>query len=749
MIHRTLKRSIVLALTTALVMPATVWAATPETLPAPPTRSVQAGPLAEIKLSEAEAAAVARTFFAIPAELGEPNVNLSQSQQQATYSLTWTTPSKRPDRVTINVEVNAVTGVVHSYSRRESVKEEQGELRYTRSDAEQIAQEWLGKLAPAAQGSLRYVDNPLSSWYYGGSASYEFLWELLIQGYPFPGEGVRISINARTGQLEAYRSMSSAPTLTFTLPQAIISSEQAEAVYRELLPMVLQYQQFTKPGTDVTEWRLVYSPRAGYPAVSQEGKLVGSNGKEIDLDRLKEQTIVPAPAKPYVAPTQPLSQDEALALARAVSGRLTEPSDIRFSTLGEEQKVRTFEFSWRGAGELKEDESTTEVRIDADRGVVVSYHHYSPYAPMKEGEAPKVTEAEARELVIEFLRIHRPDLAGGIMLNPSDREIMELKMGGSPPSSYYIRFTHLKHGIPVLYHGGSVEVDARTGTVRALWADHAAVKDEFPAPEGLIPVADAVELFLKHQGLELGWTIFHDYSATKGTPDQSQPQLVFMPGRSISISMVDAKSGAPVDHQGRDLLEAMKRPADIEGHFAQREIELLWARGIFELKDGMFSPQQEVTAAEFARWLILSRGMRPYASYDFRDAMGLGGASFAAKLEQSTEAPYLGAAFQAGILLPEDFGTEASPDSPVSRELAALWAARAMGYGPIAKMENRIELPFADRATIAAKYSNAVAILHGLGIIKGGPEGEFYPQRQLTRGEAARILFAVASEVRR
>lgn len=744
-----------LTLAAALLLPSAAGASSPETLPAPPARSSASGPatdakLAEAKVSEAEAAAIARKFFAIPADLGEPNINLSRSQQYATYTLVWETPGKKPERVTYHVEVDGINGSVISYSRWESGREGQGgDLRFTRREAETIAREWLAKLAPDALESLRYVDNPLSSWYYGGSASYEFAWEGLVEGYPFIGQGVRISVSARTGELDGYNRTRSEAGLRFTVPESLLSAEQAAAVYREKLLMVLQYQRFTKPGTDQSEWRLVYTPLAGYPAVTQDGRLVGSDGKELNLERLKEQTVVPASDKPYVAPIRMLSQEEALRLARNVSGRTEEPWNIRFSTYGDEQKIRTYEISWRTPGETPEEEIHSEVRVDADRGVIVNFYTYGPYRAVKETDEPALTEAEARAVAIEFLRTHRPDLAGSVMLNPSERDLIDGKMPGGQGAVYYIRFTHLKHGIPVVHYSGSVEVDARTGKVRSLWGDLPATKDQFPAPEGLIPAADAVELFLKHQGLEQGWTIFQDYSGTKSQPERSEPQLVYMPGRSLNISMVDAKLGVPVDYQGRDLLEAMKRPVDIQGHFAQREIELLWARGVFELKEGMFHPQQQVTAAEFARWLVLARGMRPYASYDFRDAMGLGGAGVAARLEKSADAPYLGAAFQAGIMLPEDFAADASPDGTVSRELAALWAVRAMGYGAIARMENRIAMPFADREAVGARYANAVAILHGLGVVKGGPDGQFYPQRQLTRGEAARILFAVASEVRR
>jgi hypothetical protein len=205
---------------------------------------------------------------------------------------------------------------------------------------------------------------------------------------------------------------------------------------------------------------------------------------------------------------------------------------------------------------------------------------------------------------------------------------------------------------------------------------------------------------------------------------------------------IDARTGALLDSRGRDLLDAAKRPADIAGHFAEREIDLLWTRGILEVKDGKFNPNQAATAGEIARWLVMARGMSPYAGYDFRR---FGGERMAMAVSASPSAPYLGAALQAGIILPEELGPEAKPEAGVSREMLALWTARAMGYGTIAKMPNRIDMPFADKAAIGAKYANAVALLHGLGIIMGDGATSFEPRRAATRGEAAKFLFAVLS----
>jgi hypothetical protein len=217
----------------------------------------------------------------------------------------------------------------------------------------------------------------------------------------------------------------------------------------------------------------------------------------------------------------------------------------------------------------------------------------------------------------------------------------------------------------------------------------------------------------------------------------------------MGVETIDAVTGVPYDYSGRDLIQAAMRPTDIEGYFAQKEIELLWARGVLDLKDGKFRPEETATASDLARWLVLSRGIQPYLTYDWASNFTGGRGAAGEKMAASLAAPYFGAALQAGIILPEDFDVDADPNAPVSRELFALWAVRAMGYGDLVKMENRITMTFSDQQQITAKYANAVAILNGLKITTGDAAGNFNPQRSITRGEAAKVLFAVASQARR
>jgi hypothetical protein len=84
---------------------------------------------------------------------------------------------------------------------------------------------------------------------------------------------------------------------------------------------------------------------------------------------------------------------------------------------------------------------------------------------------------------------------------------------------------------------------------------------------------------------------------------------------------------------------------------------------------------------------------------------------------------------------------EANPTMTITREAFARLVVVALGYDRIAEMKNQIWMPFVDQAQIDPGARNAVAVLNGLGVIRGTPEGYFLPRKALTRAEAARILF--------
>lgn len=712
-----------------LALPTGAWAAD-GTVPEDPALPAAQPQLAEVKVSREQAVAIAHRTFTIPAELGEPNAGISQDADRAVWSLRWQSDEKKPDQIYINVYIDAVNGRVVGYSTWSTGPESQA-LSYTRDEALAIARDWFQKLVPEElRPALRFVDTGMAARYYGG-ATYQFHWERVEQGYPVMDEGVSITVDARNGSLTDY-SLTWSEGRSFAAPGSVLSREKAEAALRPHLGMTLQYRYYTKRGTDEGEWRLVYAPRTGLPYVDQEGRLLDYNGRVAQPN--PEPRLLDSPQKPYRTPTSPLDREAALAIAAAATGITAPPASSSYDETGTDVKRHEWSFSWRTDG------VETYATVDARAGVLTSLYTWSrDDESLREGEEPPVSRAEAEARAIAFVQNNRPDLAGRILYLPQpERDDMYRK-----PVSYDFHFVQLQNGLPVDGRDLSVEIDARTGAVRWYSAyTEVPGKDDFPAAEGAISADKALDAYLEAKGIRLAWVTLWD----PDREERRQPQLLWASDDVLPLSAIDARTGAPLDWEGRDLIAAARRPTDIAGHFAEREIELLWSRGVLELEDGRFRPDELATAAELARWIVLAKGIQPYPAADFR-GMGAGSA-LALQLEASKDSPYFGAAFRAGIMRPEDFTEGVDLNGPVSRELFALWAVRAMAYTRVAEMEARIALPFADAEQVGAKYHNAVALLAGFGIISGDAENRYHPQAEITRGAAAQILYAVSAEPR-
>lgn len=719
---------------TLLAFPGGVWAADT----AAPVDEAPAEQLADLNITREQAIAIATAAFPIPDDLGEPNVSINQYEDGAIWSLQWATSEKEADQQTINVSVDAVSGRIVGYSAW-STKQEPPALSYTIDEAQKVAADWVAKLVPGdLQPALRYVDEPLNANYWGG-VQYRFNWERVEQGYPVADDGVTVGIDARTGELTEY-SLNWRDDLTFTLPEHLLPQEKAEAELRQYLGMELAYNYYTKTGLDEGEWRLVYRPWNAAIYVNQEGQVIG--GDAAPAKPAPEPVVLEPVETAYQRPAAPLSQREALAIAQMASGRTDLPTSSSYNEYGNDVKTREWSFSWISEDEQGNTIGDIYVTVDASAGVLEYLGRWTYRTePLKEGEEPAVSREEAEAAAIQFVRTFRPDLSGRILYRPQAEDAVRPLDGTL--ESYSFQFAQLVNGIPVNGRQLWVEVNARTGEVSYFWAHDAGTDaSAFPAPEAVIDVGQALDAYLAAMGVQPTWVALRSGEKNEELP----PQLLWSGSDRLPLDAVDANAGVPLDYDGRDLLAAALEPTDIAGHFAQREIELLWSRGVFELEDGKFHPDQLATAEDLARWLVLAKGLRPYVGADF-GGMGAGGA-LEARLKSSPQSPYFGAAFQNRIMMPEDFPEDADLQGPVSRELFALWAVRAMGYTRVTTMAPQIDMSFADADQVGAKYHNALALLAGFGILSGDEENRINPQTSITRGEAAKILYAVTAEPR-
>lgn len=677
----------------ALALPAQAASDSMPAMPLPPSGPA-APPSAPAPLvAEATAIQVARSLFATDLVKGQPTVEYGPDYRGGTaWNISWEGAEM------IHVSVDGHDGQVLSVDRWRMGPDRPSTTRLTKEEAAAKAAQWLARLAPGAQSSL-VVAKPNPDYWYGADAySFRYDWQAL--GYPVPGAGASLRLDPATGELASWYI--DRPQGRLVLPPAILAESEARAAFMKL-PLSLRYMRaywadeaYYKERPASPTMLLAYRPRQD-AALTQSGTFIGPDGQPLPDVTIPTFKQVPPPFMPYKPPAEPLSREASLAIAQALSGQNREPDEV--SVYRWDDRL-SFNFGWIDWAVNPSESESDELRVsvDAKRGLVEQVYSGMDF---RTGQ-PSITPAEAQQIAVDFLITYRPDLAG-VLYYPA--------VGPERSGRYFqVSFERQYEGITIDGYGGAdLTVDGLTGRVISFFANENKneVELDLPKPEGVLPPGPLMAKLVEFAGLELGWVPVQ--------PAEGEPylQLVWHLARYTPVTLIEAQTGIFRDMDGTDILKFRRPPTDVAGHWAELEIESLFDRRIVTVEDGLFKPDQAMTWAEASAWLdrLNYGGPRPFIE---------------------GETPFGSTGIAVG---------EPNPATPITREAFVQQVVVALGYERIAGMPNEIWMGFHDKEQIEPGARNAVAVLNGLGVIRGTPEGYFLPKKSLTRAEAARILF--------
>ena len=174
--------------------------------------------------------------------------------------------------------------------------------------------------------------------------------------------------------------------------------------------------------------------------------------------------------------------------------------------------------------------------------------------------------------------------------------------------------------------------------------------------------------------------------------------------------------------------------SDVKGHWAETIIETLASYDyVAGMGDGTYSPNTKVTRAQFIKMVADLYGIVA-PGYDGRFADVKGDEWFAGYLMIADKLGLIEAAMKADGNI--------YPDRAITREEAATIAAIvAKDRGAVVNEANAIT--FTDSGVISAWAREGVKNAASYGVIKGYGTGEYKPYANITRAEAAQILFRV------
>ena len=217
-------------------------------------------------------------------------------------------------------------------------------------------------------------------------------------------------------------------------------------------------------------------------------------------------------------------------------------------------------------------------------------------------------------------------------------------------------------------------------------------------------------------------------------------------GLLAAVLMVPAGLAAPVSG-GKNL-------SDLEGHWAQKEVEAAVASGWVDgYPDGSFKPEKSITRAEFTKMLLDAIHLTPdsetvawmKAHAKMKDIWGRPTAYTPKLYDMSghwlTSQGWLDAALYSGMVVPDDYnGKNFRPEKAIARYEIALMTDRALGLVYPANQPVEGELPFTDKEEILDWMKGYVNESVKAGVLKGYPDGSFQPNKTSTRAEAVVMI---------
>ena len=164
--------------------------------------------------------------------------------------------------------------------------------------------------------------------------------------------------------------------------------------------------------------------------------------------------------------------------------------------------------------------------------------------------------------------------------------------------------------------------------------------------------------------------------------------------------------------------------ADISNHWANKYIDKLVKIGaISGYEDGKFRPDNTITRAEFVKIIVSVFGISGSNADEYGDVS-----------KDAWYSSYIDKAAANGII----YGNDGMffPNNNITRQDAALIIYRILNMKNITMSDDS---EFSDQSSISDYAKNAVSKMAGIGIISGY-EGNFMPNNNITRAEAATII---------
>lgn len=603
--------------------------------------------------------------------------------------------------------------------------------KYNEEEARIIAENFAKKLQPEEFAKTKLSVRDMPVYPMDGSTyrdSYSFNFTRMENDIPVEGNGINIRVDAHTGEIENYSFTWSWEPLPSS--ENIISMQDAEKVFKDEIGLKLIYRRYYDYRAQNDDIKLVYTlERPGRVLIDAvTGKLLDDEYYDLysreataESAKMMDSGLTPVELEEVEITKNCISKETAVNIVKEY---ISIPNDFKQHSANlyedydnPDQKVWSIE--WEKTSDNGED-GFIYARVNAVTSELLSFDIYD-YSNRSQEFKQNYDRAAAQKKAEEFLQKHQPKRFENVMLEETEEKVEFPEKVRKHNFSY----TRLVNSIPYTANGFDLTVDAETGKItsyRMNWHEK-----DFPSSDGVLEKTDVEARFLKDIGLELVYTSIYN-------PKEriSNYKLVYKVKSSASYTF-DAFKFQPLDYRGKPIEEEMRTAfTDIKGHWAEKDIQLLVDLGIIKSEESLFKPDAAVTEGEFIKLLLIANGrqisddmpMPPIIKLEFGDT----------KIDEEIQ-KYIEEATKLGWVKEN----EASAQSILSREKAAAFVIRAMGFEKVASITEIYKDIAKDSASIKPEYKGHTAIAMALKLLST-TSGNFNPSGSVSRAQAATIL---------
>lgn len=647
-----------------------------------------------------------KALVQIPASLTEFTYTYSDTKTPSGSMKIWNFNwNDKSYLASVNVSVDQ-DGNLINLGRYDAAQKPVAISNLTKENAEKIAAAFLAKAVNRPGLVYKKVDSTMET---SGTDSFYFNFRPYINGIPSNIMNISIGVNKATSQVSSFWTDDSrgyATATAYPSAAAIITKEEARKAYLEQIKLPLKYfsyYDYTKKtrtifaayslndsmfqAIDATTGKAIplsYGYRT-FDSMSQKAESANQAGT-VELSKEELEAIQ--------AVTKLITREQAESVLRSY---LKLPADSKAASayLRHEQYVND-SYAWS----FSYDNASGEV--DAQTGQLVSFYQW-PAASDRTGDIGKEAARDIAENLIRTLAPKEFDQSrydDTVVPTVYDGYAKESAAAAIQPETYEFTYLRQVDGHDFDANRIQVSVSRFDGAVNSYYKAWDA-KAVFPSVAKAMDPAVAFDLIDGKNQFGLVYTL----------SKEGKVVLVY-DFIDSKAKFVDPVTGDFLDWTGKVVKEKnIAAYTDLAGHWAEKIVNALKDNGYYA-EGTTFSPNAKTTQKAFLRLLYGPNGQYYQTDEEFYN--------YLISIDMITRA-------------------EMKPEAALTRQDAAKFATRYLGYDKLAGKTAIFKYPFKDK--VEANYAGYASICYAMNVMKGDAKGNFNGSAMLTNAEAAAVIY--------